>query len=297
MRASPSTIPRPTPSSLSPGRTTSAHSAGRFEKGKVWFFSSLEVVHEDASIAYSPASATQFDALATLAAQGLIPGSEFDPGASERASSLPRLPGHDPVRLDTIHRIAVVSAGGNGQLPHRNDLVQQATLPSTGATSVSRYWSFRAGQPIHLQPNLGWDRSPWDAGTCTTPKRATPTSAFRPGLSLQLHVQLHFRIRDFRRQPIRYAHYGFPRPARSGEIPVPVRCQPCFRPPRTALRGGPDPRTGNERRAVGDGGESHRLPPESYELISAIRNSSPWILACGGHRHSGHDLHETHACH
>jgi len=47
---------------------------GPIQKGKVWFFSSLEVVHEDASIAYSPASVTQFNALSSLAAEGLIPG-------------------------------------------------------------------------------------------------------------------------------------------------------------------------------------------------------------------------------
>jgi hypothetical protein len=47
---------------------------GPLQKGKVWFFSSLEYVHENASIAYSPASQTQFNALAALAEQGLIPG-------------------------------------------------------------------------------------------------------------------------------------------------------------------------------------------------------------------------------
>ncbi len=43
-------------------------------KDKLWFFASFEGVHENASIAYSPASLTQFQALASLAAQGLIPG-------------------------------------------------------------------------------------------------------------------------------------------------------------------------------------------------------------------------------
>ena len=47
---------------------------GPVVKGKIWFFSSLEYVHEDASIAYSPATITQFNALATLASEGLIPG-------------------------------------------------------------------------------------------------------------------------------------------------------------------------------------------------------------------------------
>src|SRR5208282_406005 len=45
---------------------------GPIAKNKVWFFASFEQVHENASIAYSPASTAQFDALAQLAADGLI---------------------------------------------------------------------------------------------------------------------------------------------------------------------------------------------------------------------------------
>ena len=47
---------------------------GTIIKDKLWFFASFEGVHEDASIAYSPDSLTQFQALASLAGQGLIPG-------------------------------------------------------------------------------------------------------------------------------------------------------------------------------------------------------------------------------
>src|SRR5271154_2043503 len=47
---------------------------GPIAKNKLWFFSSFEYVHENASIAYSPASTTQFNALAQLAADGLITG-------------------------------------------------------------------------------------------------------------------------------------------------------------------------------------------------------------------------------
>src|SRR5208282_2546553 len=47
---------------------------GPITKNKVWFFTSFENVHENASIAYSPASTEQFNALAQLAAAGLIPG-------------------------------------------------------------------------------------------------------------------------------------------------------------------------------------------------------------------------------
>src|ERR1017187_1896190 len=45
---------------------------GPVMKDKVWLFSSFEYVHENASIAYSPNSTTQFDALAQLASEGLI---------------------------------------------------------------------------------------------------------------------------------------------------------------------------------------------------------------------------------
>ncbi len=48
---------------------------GPIVKDRLWFFGSLEYVHEDASIAYSNASVTQFDALAQLALLGLLPGS------------------------------------------------------------------------------------------------------------------------------------------------------------------------------------------------------------------------------
>jgi len=47
---------------------------GPIVRNKLWFFTAFEGVHEDASIAYSPSSAIQFDALATLASDGLIPG-------------------------------------------------------------------------------------------------------------------------------------------------------------------------------------------------------------------------------
>ena len=112
---------------------------GPLRKSKLWFFSSLEYVREDASIAYSPASLAQFNALAALATQGLIPGvssisvppnvsvpfrdylgmTRFDASPSERSQWFLRL------------------AGDN--YTTRNDLVQQATLPSTGANSGNHY--------------------------------------------------------------------------------------------------------------------------------------------------------------
>jgi len=115
---------------------------GPIRKQKVWFFSSLEAVHEDASVAYSPASITQFDALASLAAEGLIPGV-----TSIEVPPYVRVPFRDylgTTRFDWSEspRSQWFLRAATDNYNTRNDLVQQATLPSTGATSVSRYWSF-----------------------------------------------------------------------------------------------------------------------------------------------------------
>ncbi|MGD0126091.1 MAG: TonB-dependent receptor [Terriglobia bacterium] len=118
---------------------------GPIKKQKVWFFSSLEAVHEDASVAYSPASVTQFDALASLAAEGLIPGAN-----SIVVPPYVHVPFRDylgTTRFDWTGspRSQWFLRAATDNYNTRNDLVQQATLPSTGATSVSRYWSFALG--------------------------------------------------------------------------------------------------------------------------------------------------------
>src|SRR5262249_13056812 len=46
---------------------------GPIAKDKLWAFASFEYVHENASIAYSPANQAQFNSLATLASDGVIP--------------------------------------------------------------------------------------------------------------------------------------------------------------------------------------------------------------------------------
>jgi hypothetical protein len=125
---------------------------GPIKTGKVWFFSSLEVVHEDASIAYSPASQIQFDALAKLATQGLIPG----------VNSIP-VPANVPVpfrdylgttRFDWMpsQRSQWFLRAATDNYHTQNDLVQQATLPSTGATSVARYWSIALSNQYIFSP-------------------------------------------------------------------------------------------------------------------------------------------------
>ncbi|MGH9393698.1 MAG: TonB-dependent receptor domain-containing protein, partial [Terriglobales bacterium] len=126
---------------------------GPLRAHKLWMFASLEYVHEDASIAYAPAAQTQFAALGRLAQQGLIPGISSVP----QASSLP-VPFRDELaslRLDWAQsdRSQWFLRVANDSYLTRNDLVQQATLASTGATSHSNYESAVLNQQFAFSPS------------------------------------------------------------------------------------------------------------------------------------------------
>jgi len=125
---------------------------GPVVQGKIWFFSSLEYVHEDASIAYSPASISQFDALATLASAGLVP--EVDSIAVPENAPVPF---HDylvTTRFDWTQsaRSQWFLRAALDRYTTTNDLVQQATLPSTGATSRSNYMNLLLSQQFMFSP-------------------------------------------------------------------------------------------------------------------------------------------------
>ena len=126
---------------------------GPIVKDKLWMFASFENVHEDASIAYSPASLTQFNALASLAAQGLIPG----------LSSIP-VPDNVPIpfrdylatlRFDWSEspRSQWFLRAATDNYTTDNAFVQQATLASTGATSHSNYLNLVIGQQFIFSPS------------------------------------------------------------------------------------------------------------------------------------------------
>jgi hypothetical protein len=112
-------------------------------KDKLWFFSSLEYVHENASIAYSPASQTQFNALAQLAAQGLVTVGNTTVTSIPVPSSVP-VPFRDYlglIRLDWDQSSGsqwFLRAAADSYTMH-NALVEQATLPSTGAATHNNY--------------------------------------------------------------------------------------------------------------------------------------------------------------
>jgi hypothetical protein len=114
---------------------------GPIERDKAWFFASFEHVHENASIAYSPNSLTQFHALAGLAADGLIPG--VPSITVPQNVTIPFRDSISSLRFDWAESPKsqwFLRASEDSYLTH-NALVQQATLPSTGLTTHNNYWN------------------------------------------------------------------------------------------------------------------------------------------------------------
>ena len=125
---------------------------GPMVKDRLWFFTSLEYVHENASIAYSNASTAQFEALAQLASMGLIPGVTD----ILVAHNVP-VPFRDylaATRLDWAQSewSRWFLRGAIDTYTMRNALVQQGALPSTGATSHNNYVSLVLGQQYAFSP-------------------------------------------------------------------------------------------------------------------------------------------------
>jgi Carboxypeptidase regulatory-like domain/TonB dependent receptor len=129
---------------------------GPIVKDKVWFFSSFEYVHENASIAYSAQSQAQFGALSQLAAQGLvnvngtavtsIPVPTTAPVPFRDYLGMMRFDWAQSSRSQWFLRAAVDS------YTTHNALVQQATLASTGATSHNNYMNLVINQQYSFSP-------------------------------------------------------------------------------------------------------------------------------------------------
>ena len=125
---------------------------GPLKQGKVWLFSSFEYVHENASINYSPDSLTQFNALSQLAADGLIPGVSNIP-----VPQYVRVPFNDylgTIRFDWSQsaRSQWFIRGGVDSYLTNNNLIQQATLQSTGVTTHANYFNVVVNNTFAFTP-------------------------------------------------------------------------------------------------------------------------------------------------
>jgi len=114
---------------------------GPIVKNKLWIFTSFEAVHEDASVAYSPASTTQFNALAQLAQMGLITGAP-----SIATPAFVPVPFRDymgTVRFDWSQssKSSWFLRTSEDSYTTNNALVAQGTLPSTGLLTHNNYWN------------------------------------------------------------------------------------------------------------------------------------------------------------
>ena len=125
---------------------------GPLKKDKLWVFGGLEAVHENASISYSAGSLAEFNALGSLARQGLIPGV---PSIAVPANT--PVPFRDYTGLLRLDYAQTANShwflrGSLDNYTSNNDLVQQATLPSTGATSGSKYENFLLSNTLVFDP-------------------------------------------------------------------------------------------------------------------------------------------------
>ncbi|MGD0914097.1 MAG: carboxypeptidase regulatory-like domain-containing protein [Terracidiphilus sp.] len=125
---------------------------GPVVKDKAWFFSSFEGVHEDASIAYSPASTTQFDALSAIASQGLI--SSVSSIAAPADVPIPFRDYLGTARFDWAqsHKSQWFLRTSEDSYITHNALLEQGTLPSTGLLTHNNYWNAAIGNTYTFSP-------------------------------------------------------------------------------------------------------------------------------------------------
>ena len=130
---------------------------GPIVKDKLWVFGSLEYIHENASIAYSANSLTEFNALSQLAQQGLLTVNGKTVNSIAVLNNVP-VPFRDYLGLlrldwaqsDRSHWFLRTSF--DSYTTH-NALVQQGTLPSTGATTHNNYFNLVAGNQFTFSPS------------------------------------------------------------------------------------------------------------------------------------------------
>src|SRR6266404_652625 len=126
---------------------------GPIKPEKLWFFTSYEYIHENASVAYSANSLVQFNALQQLATSGFLPDVSSIGAVS---SSVPQ-PYRETLfssRVDWRQsaRSQWFVRGSLDRNHTNNDLLQQGALPSTGATTNSNYYSALLSNQLQFAP-------------------------------------------------------------------------------------------------------------------------------------------------
>jgi hypothetical protein len=125
---------------------------GPIKRDRLWTFTSYEQVHEDASIAYSPASLQQFDALASLAVEGLIPGVSSIAVPDTVPIPFRDFLGSERIDWAQSSRSAWFLRGSLDSYTTHNDLVAQGTLPSTGLRTHNNYFNMVIGNQYVFSP-------------------------------------------------------------------------------------------------------------------------------------------------
>ena len=194
---------------------------GPLAHDKVWFFSSLEYVRENASIAYSPSSTAEFTALSQIAADGLIPGV-----SSIAVPANVPIPFRDflgSVRFDWAQspNSQWFLRTSDRQLPD----AQQSGSPGHSALDridhAQQLLEHRHQQHLRVQSHV--------AGHIRLrrqPAASDPDPHLYAWLRARLPVQRNLAdrvgIRNLRRQPVRHSHHFLPVVAQSAEIPTPL---------------------------------------------------------------------------
>src|SRR3989454_3170101 len=146
--------PEPNPKQPFSRQNAVAALGGPMKTGKLWFFTSYEYVHENASVAYSAKSLSEFRGLARLAAAGDLPNITSIGGVP---TSVP-VPFRDTLfssRVDWTQslRSQWFVRGSFDRNHTRDDLLQQGALPSTGATTTSNYYNILLNNQFQFTPS------------------------------------------------------------------------------------------------------------------------------------------------
>ena len=180
------------------------------------------MVNEHASINYSPDSLTQFNALAQLAQQGLIPNTTFIRRAALRARALPGLSGRCSASTGRSRRSRSGSCAARWTItPPITPWCSRRRCPPP-ARLRTPIMECGAQQQYTFSPTwLG--QFTFDASYLHATADAQRLSRIRAGLPVQLHFEDHLRLRNLRRQPVRNRDHGVSGLAQPGEISVQVR--------------------------------------------------------------------------